>query len=62
MKVDFKKIFPALTAFIAFILTLCCLFAGTQQNLLDGADLLTVRLLAHHKTLCCVVLILQFVL
>ncbi|CAI7600795.1 unnamed protein product [Penicillium pancosmium] len=42
MKVDFKKIFPALTAFIAFILTLCCLFAGTQQNLLDGADLLTL--------------------
>ncbi|OQE31584.1 hypothetical protein PENSTE_c001G07833 [Penicillium steckii] len=42
MKVDFKKIFPALTAFIAFILTLCCLFAGTQKNLLDGADLLTL--------------------
>lgn len=43
MKVDFKGIFPALTAFIAFIVTLLCLFAGSQKDLLDNADLLTVR-------------------
>lgn len=42
MKVDFKGIFPALTAFIAFIVTLLCLFAGSQKNLLDNADLLTL--------------------
>lgn len=39
---DPKTFFPAVTAFIAFILTLICLFAGTQRNLLDEADLLTV--------------------
>jgi hypothetical protein len=43
MKFDFKSIFPAITAFIAFILTLLCLFAGSQKDLLDNADLLTVR-------------------
>ncbi|KAJ5112461.1 hypothetical protein N7532_000506 [Penicillium argentinense] len=42
MKLDLKSVFPAITAFIAFILTLCCLFAGTQKNLLDGTDLLTL--------------------
>lgn len=40
---DLKGIFPAVTAFIAFLITLLCLFAGTQKNLLDNADLLTVR-------------------
>ncbi|KAJ5776840.1 hypothetical protein N7520_000086 [Penicillium odoratum] len=39
---DFKALFPAGAAFIAFILTLLCLFAGTQRNLLDNADLLTL--------------------
>ncbi|KAJ5172634.1 hypothetical protein N7492_005227 [Penicillium capsulatum] len=39
---DPKTFFPAVTAFIAFILTLICLFAGTQRNLLDSADLLTL--------------------
>ncbi|KAJ6108539.1 hypothetical protein N7523_009862 [Penicillium sp. IBT 18751x] len=42
MKVDFKSIFPAIAAFIAFILTLLCLFAGSQKALLDNADLLTL--------------------
>ncbi|KAJ5569727.1 uncharacterized protein N7459_009157 [Penicillium hispanicum] len=40
--IDFKRLFPAVTAFIAFIITLCCLFAGTQKNLLDSVDLLTL--------------------
>ncbi|KAJ5666934.1 hypothetical protein N7462_011343, partial [Penicillium macrosclerotiorum] len=39
---DLKAFFPTLTAFIAFIITLCCLFAGTQKNLLNEADLLTL--------------------
>lgn len=39
---DLKGIFPVGTAFIAFIITLLCLFAGTQKNILDNADLLTV--------------------
>ncbi|KAJ5273113.1 hypothetical protein N7478_008238 [Penicillium angulare] len=39
---DLKRIFPEVTAFIAFILTLLCLFAGTQRNLLDNADILTL--------------------
>jgi len=42
MKVNFKGIFPAITAFTAFILALLCLFAGSQTSLLDDADLLTV--------------------
>lgn len=42
MKVTFRSIFPAITAFISFILTLLCLFAGSQKNLLNNADLLTV--------------------
>lgn len=41
--IDLKSIFPTITAFIAFIITLCCLFAGTQKNLLDSVNLLTVR-------------------
>lgn len=40
---DLKGLFPAATAFIAFIVTLLCLFAGSQKSLLDNADLLTVR-------------------
>jgi hypothetical protein len=43
MKFNLKAALPEITAFIAFILTLLCLFAGTQKNLLDNADLLTVR-------------------
>ncbi|KAJ5938536.1 hypothetical protein N7466_001670 [Penicillium verhagenii] len=39
---DFKGLFPVGAVFIAFILTLLCLFAGTQRNLLDGADILTL--------------------
>jgi hypothetical protein len=39
---NLKGLFPVAAAFIAFILTLLCLFAGTQRNLLDGADILTV--------------------
>ncbi|KAJ5143807.1 uncharacterized protein N7515_002594 [Penicillium bovifimosum] len=39
---DFKRLFPTVAGFIAFILTLLCLFAGTQRNLLDDADLLTL--------------------
>ncbi|KAJ5738811.1 hypothetical protein N7493_001966 [Penicillium malachiteum] len=38
----FKGLFPIIAGFIAFILTLLCLFAGTQRNLLDNADLLTL--------------------
>ncbi|OOQ85334.1 hypothetical protein PEBR_26103 [Penicillium brasilianum] len=40
--IDLKSIFPTITAFIAFIITLCCLFAGTQKNLLDSVNLLTL--------------------
>lgn len=39
---DLKSLFPTVTAFIAFILTLLCLFAGTQRNFLEDVDLLTV--------------------
>ncbi|KAJ5634976.1 uncharacterized protein N7484_008289 [Penicillium longicatenatum] len=39
---NLKGLFPVAAAFIAFILTLLCLFAGTQRNLLDGADILTL--------------------
>lgn len=49
---DLKGLFPAATAFIAFVVTLLCLFAGSQKNLLDNADLLTVRRTGHtHKPL-----------
>ncbi|KAJ5896366.1 uncharacterized protein N7473_005765 [Penicillium subrubescens] len=40
--IDLKSFFPTITAFIAFIITLCCLFAGTQKNLLDNVNLLTL--------------------
>lgn len=40
---DLKGLFPTVTAFIAFIITLCCLFAGTKKNTLDSVNLLTVR-------------------
>ncbi|OQD81818.1 hypothetical protein PENANT_c025G07283 [Penicillium antarcticum] len=40
--IDFKALFPTITAFIAFIITILCLFAGTQKDFLDGADLLTL--------------------
>lgn len=36
--------FPTITAFIAFILTLLCLFAGTQLTVLPGVDIFTVGL------------------
>ncbi|KAF3029500.1 hypothetical protein E8E15_010829 [Penicillium rubens] len=39
---DLKSLFPTVTAFIAFILTLLCLFAGTQRNFLEDVDLLTL--------------------
>ncbi|PWY73650.1 hypothetical protein BO70DRAFT_297197 [Aspergillus heteromorphus CBS 117.55] len=34
--------FPTITAFIAFILTLLCLFAGTQKAVIPGANIMTV--------------------
>ncbi|KAJ5907555.1 hypothetical protein N7495_000237 [Penicillium taxi] len=40
--IDLKSLFPSVTAFIAFILILCCIFAGTQKNLLNNADLFTL--------------------
>lgn len=45
---DLKGIFPVVTAFIAFVITLLCLFAGTQKNVLENADLLTVGRPHHH--------------
>lgn len=39
---DAKGIFPTVTVFIAFIITILCLFAGTQKNFLGSVDLLTV--------------------
>jgi hypothetical protein len=39
---DFKRLLPTVAVFIAFIITILCLFAGTQRNFLDGVDLLTV--------------------
>lgn len=41
--IDLKGLFPTVTAFIALVITLCCLFAGTQTNVLDSVNLLTVR-------------------
>jgi hypothetical protein len=47
--IDLKGLFPTVTAFIAFIITILCLFAGTQKNFLSGADLFTVSpILPHH--------------
>jgi hypothetical protein len=45
---DFKGLFPTVTVFIAFIISILCLFAGTQRNFLDAADLLTVSSLAYN--------------
>ncbi len=45
--IDLKGLFPAVTALIAFVITLCCLFAGTQKNVLDSVNLLTVRPFTH---------------
>jgi hypothetical protein len=45
--IDLKGLFPTVTAFIAFIITLCCLFAGSQKNILDSVNLLTVRPFTH---------------
>lgn len=39
---DFKGLFQTVTVFVAFILILLCLFAGTQKNFLEDVDLLTV--------------------
>jgi len=39
---DFKGLFQTVAVFVAFILTLLCLFAGTQKNFLEDVDLLTV--------------------
>ncbi|KAJ5501209.1 hypothetical protein LT330_001216 [Penicillium expansum] len=39
---DFRGLFQTVTVFVAFILTLLCLFAGTQRNLLEDVDLLTL--------------------
>lgn len=42
-KLDLKVLLPTVAAFIAFILTLMCLFAGTEKGLMDDVHLLTVR-------------------
>ncbi|CAI7566722.1 unnamed protein product [Penicillium glandicola] len=39
---DFKGLFQTVTVFVAFILTLLCLFAGTQKNFLNDVELLTL--------------------
>ncbi|CRL18472.1 Actin cortical patch SUR7/pH-response regulator PalI [Penicillium camemberti] len=39
---DFKGLFQTVAVFVAFILTLLCLFAGTQKNFLEDVDLLTL--------------------
>jgi len=36
-------IVPTVCAFAALILSLLCLFAGSQKNFLEEADILTVR-------------------
>lgn len=38
-----KNLFPVTMALIAFVITNCCLFAGTKPNVLDSVDLLRVR-------------------
>ncbi|KAJ5963803.1 Actin cortical patch SUR7/pH-response regulator PalI [Penicillium vulpinum] len=40
---DLKSLFPTVTVFIAFIITILCLFAGTQRNFLYDVDILTLR-------------------
>ncbi|EPS28873.1 hypothetical protein PDE_03819 [Penicillium oxalicum 114-2] len=35
-----KNLFPVTMALIAFVITNCCLFAGTKPNILDSVDLL----------------------
>ncbi|CDM27629.1 hypothetical protein DTO013E5_2697 [Penicillium roqueforti] len=39
---DFKGLFQTVAVFVAFILTLLCLFSGTQRNFLDDVDILTL--------------------
>ncbi|KAL2012644.1 hypothetical protein VTN00DRAFT_169 [Thermoascus crustaceus] len=34
---------PTVCAFVAFILSILCLFAGSQKNLIEGADILTLN-------------------
>ncbi|EAW13936.1 SUR7/PalI family protein [Aspergillus clavatus NRRL 1] len=43
---------PTICAFIAFILSILCLFAGTKKGLLPGADILTIYtpILAAHNS------------
>ncbi|KAK9847747.1 hypothetical protein MYU51_018243 [Penicillium brevicompactum] len=37
-----RALFPTVTVFISFIITILCLFAGTQKNFLENVDLLTL--------------------
>lgn len=39
---------PTVCAFIAFILSILCLFAGTKKAVLSGTDILTVSWLSPH--------------
>jgi hypothetical protein len=41
--VGWPNVLPTLTAFIAFLLGILCLFAGTKKNLLFDANIFTVR-------------------
>lgn len=47
----FNGLFQTVTVFIAFILTLLCLFAGTQRNFLEDVDLLTVSPVVSNYSL-----------
>lgn len=38
------RLLPTIGAFIAFILSLLCLFSGTRMNFLTGNDIFTVCL------------------
>ncbi|KAJ5604733.1 Actin cortical patch SUR7/pH-response regulator PalI [Penicillium lagena] len=42
IKMKLMQMLPEGTVFVAFILTLLCLFAGTQRNLLDSANIMTL--------------------
>lgn len=41
---NWVRILPTIAAFIAFILSLLCLFSGTRVNFLTGNDIFTVCL------------------
>ena len=45
-KLRLQALVPILFSFVAFILAMLCIFAGSKTGYVDGADLMTVRISA----------------